>query len=192
VKPTAAQVKAAWDAAKKPSTISVAAALTEAGYPVSYKTVERYKKEHWAEPGTITPKKSLARSNKAIALVDKHTAEAGRDVATVDLGSQLARMDELRLISMAENQAGLQLTGLIAARIVAERMVAMIDKMLEDAPGDAARLLHAITEATQVKHVGGAGQVPEAGDPRVIDVTPNPRNEVSEAIARFKKNSGMA
>lgn len=191
-KPTALQVKVAWDAHGKPSARAVAAALTDAGYDITYRTVSRYKAANWAEPHADAPKKKVEKLGKAVATAKKDIAvSGGPPVDREVLVNRLQRMNELYTRSLAENQVKLQQAGLIAGIVIAEEVMAMVGQLTITNPGDLARLLHAITEATQVKHVGGAGQVPALDDPRVIDAVPVTKNAVSEALARFRKNAGL-
>ena len=99
-------------------------------------------------------------------------------------------MVDLYNCSLAQNQATLEQTGVIATIMIAEEAMASLGHLIVNAPGDAARLLHAITEATQIKRVGGADQMPESGDKRTIDHEPA-GNDMSRAIARFRKESGL-
>jgi hypothetical protein len=188
-RPTALQVKIVWDATIKPSARQVADAMTAQGYLINYRTVTRYKASNWSDPTAKKTERALVVAKKAVA---KKDGPADPGEVSVIIGRRLARMEELYARSVAENQATLQQTGLIASIIVAEEMVAMIEQLTLEAPGDVARLLHAITEASQVKHVGGAGQVPDSGDPRVIEHEPAAKNPVSEALSRFRKNAGLA
>lgn len=187
-KPTPLQVKAVWDSTVNPTGRKVAAILERDGYEITYRTVSRYKDANWMAQAKKA-EKSLVIAKKAIA--KKEVAEGDLDVTAL-VQRRLKRIDDLYLNSVAKNQAALQQAGLIAGIIVAEEMVAMIEQLTLEAPGDVARLLHAITEASQVKHVGGAGQVPESGDSRVIDHEPATKNPVSEALSRFRKNAGLA
>lgn len=192
-RPSASQVRATWENTVNPSARKIAEAMTAQGFTIDQRTVTRYKKAKWAEPKVIkkagqalvVAKKAVAK--KAVAKKEVEPAEADPHI----VGRRLARMQELYERTLAENQATLQQTGLIASIIVAEEMVAMIEVLTIASPGDVARLLHAITEATQVKHVGGAGQVPESDDPRVIDGTVNQSTEVRDAVNSFRKSAGL-
>jgi hypothetical protein len=202
-KPSASLVKATWDATVNPSERKVEAILVKQGYDINSKAIQRLKKNKWAEPSVkkaertlaVVKKKAPAQKAKAQTAIkpatNKEVAESEKLDLTALTVRRLARIDELYLRTVSENQATMQQAGLIAGIVVAEELAAMIGTLTILAPGDVARLLHAITEASQVKHVGGGGkEVPESGDPRVIDGTVN-KNPVSEAIAEFKKKNGL-
>lgn len=193
MKPTAAQVKAEWESTVKPNCRKVAEALTKKGLEISFKTVNVYQNNKWAEPKTSPLKKAATQIAKVKAKPVKEVKvkEPPKHIDEVAVPEAYRnRVAELLLCSVAENQARLQNTGLITAILVAEELAALIGKLTLDAPGDVARLLHAITEASQVRHVGGAGQPPTADDPRVIEGEVV-KNEVSDAIDRFRKNAGL-
>jgi len=48
--PTIAEAEAVWRGMKRPSVRKVAAALTDAGKPISYRAIARWKKNRWRDP----------------------------------------------------------------------------------------------------------------------------------------------
>jgi hypothetical protein len=196
----AAQCKRVWESLKNPSCRTVSEALAAEGLYVSYRTVNRYKNDGWLNP--VKAKKVLNKHGKMVR-DDKNVVKIGRalpqeitDALLVEAANpestarvRVARMVDLYNCTLAENQRTLEQTGVIATIMIAEEAIACLGHLIQEAPGDAARLLHAITEATQIKRVGGEGQMPEAGDRRVIDH--EPENDMSRAIARFRKETGL-
>jgi hypothetical protein len=198
MRPTATQVKACWDAIRNPNARIVAEAMVKEGFEISYRTVARYKEKDWAEPVNKVKTKPTKQAAVSIKNLVKAQVTSNPDLAhriltavepTVDV--RIARVQQLALQSLATNQATLQQTSVITAIVVAEELQAVIGSLIVANAGDVARLLNAITEAGQVKHVGGTNQVPERGDDRVIDVVPLTKNGVSEALSRFRKTAGL-
>jgi hypothetical protein len=195
-KPSAALVRATWEATVNPSAPKVVAILVTKGFAINYKAVQRLKKNKWAEPSVKKAERSLVVTKKTAPKKPKtpptkEVVEAAMQDVTTMVERRLARIDELYLCTVAENQARMQQVGLIAGIVVGEELAAMIGPLTLQSPGDVARLLHAITEASQVKHVGGTDQAPQNGDPRVIEGTVNKPTPVRDAIDRFKKSAGM-
>lgn len=180
-----------------PSARKVAEAMTAKGLQIDQRTVTRYRKAKWAEPKVHPP--TVKKIGAAVTAMTKAVAKKAKAPKQPDLPDDISqfivgrseRMDQLYLQTVAQNQATLQQAGLIASIMVAEELVNRIEHLTIMAPGDVARLLHAITEASQVKHVGGAGQTPEMEDPKIIDGTVV-KNETSEAIKRFRTEAGLA
>jgi hypothetical protein len=197
-KPSAALVKATWDATVNPSAPKVAALLAAKGFGINYKAVQRLKKENWAEPSVKKAERALVVVKKAAPAKEtpikpaskKEVAEGTKLDITALVERRLKRIDELYLRSVAQNQTSMQQAGLIAGIVVAEELAIQVGPLTLQSPGDVAKLLHAITEATQVKHVGGEGQAPESGDPRVIEHEPV-KTEARDAVAAFRKSAGL-
>jgi len=199
-KPTAAQVKSFWDVAKDPSTRTVAKAMMAQGFSINYRTVARYKDADWEElapPGRLNKHGKSVKANKKIEKIAKALSpQVAAEILAAAVSPEyaqvrVARMIDLYTRSLSENTATLQNTGVIAAILVAEDVVASLGHLMITEPGDVARLLSAITEATQVKHVGGPGQVPEAGDARVIEAVANKSTDARDAVARFRATAGL-
>lgn len=188
-RPSASQVKLAWETMDSPSARKVADAMTAKNFTIDQRTVTRYRNAKWSEPSVKKLGQAVVAVTKKVSKKPIARPEVPKDIAPFIVGRS-ERMDQLYLRTVTQNQATLQQASLIAGIMVAEELVNRIEHLTIEAPGDVARLLHAITEASQVKHVGGADQPPAADDPRVIDGTVV-RNEVSEALSRFRKTAGL-
>lgn len=198
VVPTAAQCKEAWDSLKKPSTRNAAEVLVNQGYSVSSRTIARYKAAGWKEPiprGTALRQHKTSGIVKPTQKIQALLPKSLTDQLLIDpdknslANVRLQRMAELYQRTLAENAATLENAAVISAILVAEEAIAALGQLIQTDPGDTARLLQAVTEASQVKRVGGEGQTPEVGDPRVIEHEPG--NDMSRAIAKFRKEAGL-
>lgn len=208
-KPTVYDMKVMWDSLVVPTACAVGKALRAGGFQISDRAIQRAAKKGFPEPagktidsrGTKMVKAGIDKiARDKISSEQKPLEEQLRASMEERTEERAGRGSELMRQSIAENRAILNNMGLVAAILVAEEMLALIDRLILE-PDKVARLLTAITEATQKRYdvlevlppLEEAQLITELRRlpaPEMIDVTPN-TDDVAEKIARFRRSAGI-
>jgi hypothetical protein len=142
---TPALAKAAWQRQRHPSTRTVARALTQAGRPVHFSTVSRWRAQGWRKVANDHPLDVAgAALNSAVPLLTGSPATVVQDLVNgCDDKETLERLSDVELLRRAARE------GLIALIIVA-RAIQDQANLLINRPAELAALVKALAAGFQV------------------------------------------
>ena len=170
--PTAAEIKAAWDAHLQPSTRKVANAMRAEGWKVSSAKINRLQRDGWAEPRpTGAPKTATVSARAKHRLIGTVRARL-RQLLSVETNAELKMMEE-------------------RARLIYNIMTLEFSAQVADLharnPEKAARLMESSTLLAEIipmipPEVQAFNKRSNGHD--TIDVTPNPNGDAIEAYMR--------
>jgi hypothetical protein len=170
--PTVDQCEAVYGSIPEPTVRTFHAKLLAAGYDISLSGAQRFIARHIKKP--------QPRPHQAPAAV-------GRPLTLEELSLIQKDLAELRALNAAALKPMFEKEVLIYSIMLMRFSQRNADR-LAMAPKDSAAMVKSMTEATNK-----VTTIPVVTpDGRVIDVTPNEQNEVSNAINLFLKQEGLA
>lgn len=216
-KPTIEQVRFVWNSMVKPSARKVAAEMEKRGAKISFKTVARWKRDGWIvtsrsgeNNAPLLKKHEQANSkvNNAIrALVVQMPPEEKamaigetQQEAKLEIGGPMTPKElsaiekDLKELSAYDVPAlkAMQEKDRLIYNIMLLRQSQRKADILALIPKDSAALMVAASDAQDALPNVPTGILPSVGNGHMIDVTPNPQNELASAIDMFLKKEGVA
>jgi hypothetical protein len=172
--PTVDQCEAVYGSMLEPTVRTFHAKLLEAGYDISLSSAQRFIARHIKKP---QPKPHQAPAAVGRPLTPEELSLIQQDLA------ELQPLDAAALKIMLEKE-------LLVYNIMLMRFSQRKADRLAMAPKASAAMVKSMSDAT--KSAAGTTIPVTMPDGRIIDVTPNEQNEVSNAINLFLKREGIA
>jgi hypothetical protein len=148
---TPALAKAVWERQRSPSARPVARALTQAGKPVHFVTVARWRKRNWrADPAVHPVEQALADLESALPLVTGNPASTIDDLIGDRPGrDELGQLTDAQLLKRAARE--LAMAVVMVAHVVMRQAALVLTK-----PGEVGILFRSLAACAQAITAGFA------------------------------------
>lgn len=195
-KPTPEQARTVYDSLQHQTVDTLHTALTARGYSIGRATCARWIKSGFKVKTSIGPALNMDKGDvKGVPAVVRAAAAAeaaiiGGEMTPQEISAIQKDLDELGKLGMPELKALLEKERLTYNIMMLRQAQRKSDKLVL-IPKESAAFIVAMTDAAESVPTVPLGELP-GDNARLIEATANPPNPVSDAIASFKRRTGVA